>query len=66
MAQFEIQTFSETLSDGSLVYNVRLNNNVFAAIDENAAYALAEDLFTAIREHTNESVEVWNWNNHNA
>jgi predicted PilT family ATPase len=49
---------SEILTDGSEVFNVRLGGEVFHAIDENAAAALAEAFADAINAHTVEVAEV--------
>ena len=48
------------LTDGSHVYNVRLNNSdvVFAAVSEAAAQLLADDLVAAINRYTCNTAEL--------
>jgi hypothetical protein len=46
------------LSDGSVAYDVLLNDIVWPAISEDDAKALAKKIAAAIDEHTNETAYV--------
>ena len=48
----------KTLSDGSHVFDVRLSEPSFAAITEEDAFELAENLARAIEARTNELVRI--------
>jgi hypothetical protein len=52
MTEMEIHIERETLGDGSEVFNVRFGSALFHAIDEIAAWALAEEMAEAIKKHT--------------
>jgi hypothetical protein len=58
MTKPTIYVETETLTDGSEVFNVRLGGEVFHAIDVNAAVMLAEAFAGAINAHTVEVAEV--------
>lgn len=49
---------AETLSDGSRVYNVFLDQMTFPAVDRLAARKCADLIYRAITDYTNETVEV--------
>lgn len=54
----QIYLTGETLTDGSIVYNVEIEMRVFAACTLEDAIALAAKFKAAIAEHTNEDVSV--------
>jgi hypothetical protein len=57
-----IRIVSETLSDGSKVFNVNINGAVLECITEKDAYALAETMKAAVEKHTNSTAEIDDWN----
>jgi len=48
----------ETLSDKSVVYNVKLGNVTFHAVTESDAHDLAEGFLSLIEEHTNDTADT--------
>lgn len=56
--EYTIYIETEKLSDGSMVYNVRLDDSVFHATSEADACALAELMADAINARTVDAAEV--------
>lgn len=57
----KIRVIEETLSDGSLAYNVRIGDIVLPAVSEQDSYDLVDKLESAIRAHTNEQLDSSQW-----
>lgn len=57
----KIRVIEEMLSDGSLVYNVRIGDLVLPAVSEQDSYDLADKIDSAIRAHTNEELDSGLW-----
>lgn len=59
MAEITLSILEETLSDGSIVYNVSFKDaiagtaTIFPAVTHNDALALAEKIESAVNQHTN-------------